>query len=296
MIGFYAAGAMGSHVAPGTWTPADLSAPPAFWFDPESGITDPDAPLVNSWHDRSGNGWDISASGGQRPTLQSSPWHIDFPSGDYFNFPSGALSLYQGVTSAWVFAVFQRPSADGGNTERPVVLFTAGSGTGARVAMFAGGAQSGAGNRIQFGGRRLDGDSFDRVDSSSPHSGAWVMALGLTDYSSRTIDLYVDGALDASKSSAFTGSGATSDTASARARVAANGTSSPTTYLGGYVRCIMGGVSLPDSDEIDRIFGWAAHELGVTSQLPDGHPYKTDPPDGSPSPATVESLWVGAQS
>jgi hypothetical protein len=271
----------GGAVETGTlWTMANMAAPPSFWVDDTSGtnISSPD--LVNDWFDRSGNSWGANMLGTTRPTLTTSPWQVDFAGGDYMNIATGSFGLYQNVASAWMFGVWKRDTADGSNIERPVLAW-ANNSTMTRVGLYAGGAQSGAANKIQMGGRRVDGDSFDRVDSVATHAGAWVMALGLINYTARTIDLWVNGSYDVGKTSAFGGSGNTSNTASSRSRISSNMTASPASTLNGHIALLAAGVTLPTTDEINRIFGYAAWDradLGLVSLLPVGHPYKSAPP------------------
>lgn len=290
--GFTMMSAMGR--GPRLWTPADLGEPPSVWLDASSGVTI-DSGRVLEWRDRSGNNWHATQPvSSRRPEQLSSPWRISYGSDDYLSLHSGSYELYRNVSSAWVLCVFRRP-LDSGNVERPLVYFTTPS-FATRVAMTAGGVQSGQSNRIQFGGRRLDSDAFDYV--SHPHSGEWTLALGITDYAARSIELWVDGDLKSSKSNAFTGPGPTSNTAGAWSVVAANGGNPPAQHLVGEQSMVVGGVSLPSPTEIDELFGWAAWQCGLQDNLPVGHPYKTEPPMIEPGPTPgpkLESLWLGAQ-
>lgn len=262
------------------WTPTSLSTALQYWYDPTSSVTVTSAPNLDQWNDLSTNGWHLTASGTGRPAYQASPFQVTFATGDFMGFPSGALSLYQAVTSGWMMAVFKRDTADGGNTERPVVAFGT-SGTGTRIGLYAGGSQTGQGNHVQMGGRRLDGDPFDFLGSAATYSGDWIMAVGYIDYMARTIDLRVNGTAETTKTSAFAGTGTTSNTASSRARLSSNMTFSPSTNLGGHEALVMGGITVPSLSDIERLEGWAAwtfSDYGLVADLPVGHPYKSEPP------------------
>lgn len=272
--------AAASRSGPRMWTPEYLASPPDFWTDRNSGIS-LTAGNVSQWADRSGNGWGASqGASGNRPSELSSPWRVEFDPNDFLDISSSANDLFRGVTSAWMFCLFRRQAADASDIERPLLVWS-NNASAFRVGIVAGSTISGSANRVVFGGRRLDADPYDGVISTTTHTGQWCMALGLIDYSARTIALHINGELDTSKSSAFSGSGATSNTASQRARIGANVPQTPTTFLDGEQRINMAGVGLPDSGEIDRMFGWAAWEdpgLNLASLLPVDHPYRNAPP------------------
>lgn len=99
------------------------------------------------------------------------------------------------------------------------------------------------------------------------------------DYAAGRGRVYVNGEMTAENAS-LTSTGNTSDT---------NDTSYPTIgtgYIAGVeapsladMACyILGAGSLPSDDEIDKLFGWAAHYWGLESELPSGHTYKSAPP------------------
>lgn len=44
------------------------------------------------------------------------------------------------------------------------------------------------------------------------------------------------------------------------------------------IACVVANDESITQQEIDKIFGWAAHRYGLTANLPSGHPYKNNPP------------------
>lgn len=270
-------GIVAGHAVPGLWTPADLSSPPGFWVDDNSTMVITSSPMVDSWGDRSGNARHAAASGGQRPSLASSPWRVEYAVGNRSEIANPG-ALLNSVSSAWVFGVWRRTSPDDSNISRPVVAW-GNNGSAVRLGLYAGENVAGGANRIGIGARRLDAEDYSYFGAAAAHtSGDWVMGLGLVDYSARTVDLWIDGELDSNYSGAFTGSGSTSATNSARARIGSNAATSVLPSLDGSVRCALIGVALPGAGEVDELFGWAAWHFGLESNLPISHPYKDAPP------------------
>jgi hypothetical protein len=49
-------------------------------------------------------------------------------------------------------------------------------------------------------------------------------------------------------------------------------------HLSGEIQKVIVMTSIPDNATREKIEGWAAHDLGMESDLPSGHPYKNNPP------------------
>ena len=103
------------------------------------------------------------------------------------------------------------------------------------------------------------------------------MILGVAEWASNRLRLYVNGDLDADNSSAWASGSNTPNTLSNGATV--GGIDSEAAYfLGDVAELFAVRDAAPSSDDVDKIFGYAAHRWGLTSLLPAAHPYKTTPP------------------
>lgn len=258
------------------WTMHDLASPPAFLYDHNSPVTDAGSGACSAW------GGATQSTAGSRPLIVAAGLNghrvIDADgTADCLDIPSSLFGTFRNTGKAWMAALHRLDATDGANTERPLILFSVGGSANTRVGLFA--SPSNAANKLAIGGRRLDADTFYGVTSATARSQQWVMALGLIDFTARTIELWVDGVLDGSASGQFTASGNTSNTDSLRARLFGNAGASSSTFFNGKGAVLAGGAgSLPDSGEIDKIFGYMAHEFGLTANLPPGHPFKSAAP------------------
>lgn len=264
----------------GGWSPAMMTYPPSIWLDDASPVTDASG-YASQWSDRSGNGYNFAqSSSGNRPLIVSGGLNgrrvLRFDGANDSLFASGAaLNVFSGVSSGWMLTVIKKTSSDASPVSRRVFV-TNNNASAARIGFYSDDATSGSANRLTWGGRRTDGGAYQSIRTSSSIYNDWVIALGLTDYSARTLRLYRNGELDASASSAFDASGSTSATTSNQ--FAIGGTTTGGTPWAGDMALAMAGVALPDAGETDKLIGWAAWRYGLQGNLPPGHPYKDSPP------------------
>jgi len=101
------------------------------------------------------------------------------------------------------------------------------------------------------------------------------MAVG--DYSARRLQLFVDGSFDSSNT-AWQSSGRTSNTSSTAILIASNAVGGTQDCGDVDIALVIAGSSVLSEDDIDRIHGWAAWQLGLESLLDAEHPYKAAPP------------------
>lgn len=255
---------------------------PGVWLDDDSPLLEATG-LANAWGSKGGiEGAEFSYfNAADRPTIVESSLNsrrtLSFDATDYLtSTQSGLMNLYRNVSDAWMFAVFRRETHDAGAAVvRPIVIF-AHSTTLYRVGLRITSGPSGNDGLVGFGGRRLDSDSYNEVLSGTIAPATWHIALGRINYTTREIDLRVDGESVASASGAFSGAGLTENSASGRARVGANVASTPDVFLDGSLAAVLCGNTQLSDQDCEKLEGWAAHRYGVTSNLPLGHPYKTD--------------------
>ncbi|MCY1311367.1 hypothetical protein D9M70_616580 [compost metagenome] len=83
--------------------------------------------------------------------------------------------------------------------------------------------------------------------------------------------------MDTSNATLLPTAGATSDTdSSGDIAIAASTSGVGATDVD--IAAVVASNVVPSSDDIDKLFGWAAYKFGLQSSLPGGHPYKSSPP------------------
>lgn len=285
-VGAYVGGAVAMSAAverEAVWTPDDLPQVPQIWLDWESSIT-PSSGVVSAWANRGSAGGTFTQSvSAARPTVLEDAIEgkraIRFDgANDALVLSSGAgLNVFRSVTKAWSFAVYKKRGEDPSPTNRTVFVARTSSDT-FRFGIAAGGVQTNAHNRPSAGGRRLDGDSYAGINGTVQRHGTWSLMMGVGDYSARTLRLFIDGAQNTQNTSWLT-SGGTSNTASGALVVGSNSAVGGTADAADIdLACVIAGNSAISDDDIARLHGWAAHQLGLTDQLPAGHPYKSVAP------------------
>lgn len=260
------------------WSPANFGTALKQWINDASPITGTtNASQVN---DLSASGFPfVQATAADQPAIVAAGLNgrrvLRFDGvSDHMRAPS-AVGVFQNVAAAMVFGVYNQTVTDGAATQRGFYWFSRNGSTTSRVVLGSGNS-TGTANAPYTGGRRLDADAFGGASSTTARSAQWVMAMGLVNFTARTADLWVNGALDASGSTLWTAGGNTSNTASNS--VALGAIDSLAGFFQGDVAEVGAYVGTPSAADIDRWFGYAAHRYGLTANLPGGHPYKTAPP------------------
>jgi hypothetical protein len=261
------------------WTPANLTNPASLWYDDQSTLTNVSG-NCSQRNDRTGNGWNqTQTTSGQRPQIISGGLNglttLRYDgSNDCLNITSSALGIYNAASAGWMFGVYQKTNTDATTVSRRVFVFT-NNGGGARLGLYWDDGTSGAQNRLVIGARRLDAGTYNRLQSSTTLSMQWVAVLACVSWTGRTIDLYINGSLDASATGSFDSSGVTSATNSATATTGA--ASGGGTAWAGDEACSLCGNAIT-TDDIDRLFGAYMWRYGLQGNLPPGHPYESEPP------------------
>jgi hypothetical protein len=261
------------------WTPANLTSPASLWYDDQSPLTNVSG-VCSQRNDRSANSWNqTQTTASNRPLIVAGGLNglqtIRYDgSNDSLNIPSAALGIYNAASVGWLFGVYKKIGSDAAATSRRVFVFTNNS-TGARLGIYWDDGTASAQNRVVVGARRTDAGAYNRVQSTTTSFDQWVAVLARVSWAARTIDLYVNGALDAGITSAFDASGTTSATNSASASTGASTTGASAWH--GEEACSLCGNAIT-TDDIDRLFGAYMWRYGLEGNLPIGHPYKTEPP------------------
>lgn len=199
-----------------TFSPSDLSGL-VQWLkaDAITGLSDGDP--VSTWGDSSGNGRDASGSGSARPVYKTNILNgkptVRFDGVDD-TMSLAALTLTKGISAVTLFAVCRFRSLP--TVQKDVFRFNT-NGSGSRVLITGGFTAS----KFVSGGRRLDGDSFQSVASTTNATTAAVVICAI-DYSATLLQQYINGTLEGSSSS-FQTSGSTSNTDSSKASLGSSG-------------------------------------------------------------------------
>lgn len=89
--------------------------------------------------------------------------------------------------------------------------------------------------------------------------------------------LYVNGKLDAEDSSTLI-AGLTSDLTPPSISLGGSAVATNSYADIDLAAVLVGNGELPSGEEIDKLFGWAAHRFGLIESLPVDHPYRDAPP------------------
>lgn len=267
----------------GTWNPSNLAVPPKFWVNDSSSVLDAGAGACSQWNDISSSGYNLTqASGTNRPLIVAAAQNgrriIRFDGLDNYmnNSGAGAKDLFRNTSAAWAMVVVKKAALDGVATNRNIIMGSTPTAGSARFLVSIG-STSGA-NRPRLAVRRLDADSAGLVTAASAVDTNYHMLLTIADWANGDGFIWKDGALTDSNTS-MTTSGSTSNTAANDPFTVGAGSDS----IAGpadvdLAEAIIGTGSLPDSTEIDKLFGYAAHRWGLASLLDVSHPYKSAPP------------------
>lgn len=160
---------------------------------------------VSEWRDKSGNGRHASQSTAAfQPlyqaagTLPVAVVNESSAAARSLTIP-GALGLVRNVTGGTLIAV-HRPLAIA--TGQQVFMFSSGTNAFANRLGLAAGATAAA---LEFGGRRLDSNSFQAVGNNSGTANTPYVHVGVVNYTNATATMYVNGIVAASSSSFQTG-------------------------------------------------------------------------------------------
>lgn len=260
------------------WTPASLAVPPSIWLNDASSVTG--VTNASQWNDISGNGYHVAQpSAGNQPTINATGLDgkrtLSSDGGDLiFNSDAGARALTKAQSAVWCMIV--NKCTDSSAALRHLVYVPT---TSASAVRFAAASSTGSGQRrYALRARRLDGDAAVQLNISAALDTNWHVLLFTLDYAARTGTIYIDGAQDA-QNTTFTSAGGstTSNTDSATDAFRLYGDTVGNS-ISETAEVIFGVGGLPDSTEIDKLFGYAHHRWGLESLLAGGHPYKTTPP------------------
>ena len=263
------------------WTPANTTE--ALWLDGSDASTLFDATTggnpvaadgtIARWNDKSGSGINVIQSSStlravRKTAVQNGLDVVRFAgSNDILTF--GSSTLFRNVSYAAIYVVRKINVSPVTNPPWIVGVETATSGF-LRAVM-----DLNRGNTAKYGsgGRRLDADSFQSVQSSASYGTAnFEIQCGEFLYSAATLRNVINGTIDGSTTS-FQTSGSTSNTNSAQVNIGGNPYGN--VYFGGDIGEVV--ISYISADR-EKLEGYLAWKWGIQGSLPNDHPYKNGPP------------------
>ncbi|WP_275629799.1 phage tail protein [Pseudomonas sp. 273] len=265
------------------WTPAALTVTPKMWFDDGSSVTAVSG-AASQWNDRTSNGYHLSqGTAGQRPLIVAEglggrrTLKFDGTDDMLVTSATAARDIMRNTPAGWMFCIYKKQATDAGDVYRSVMKFAIGTNDNDRFVLDAGQAAP-LRNIPSMGVRRLDANSYASLGGTTAMVGSFCMVLVSMDWQNRIGRVWVNGSQTASNTT-LTTAGNTSDTTSAIAFCLGAGK-----VAGGFAAdvevaaALVGAGSLPTTDEINKLFGWAAWHWGLVDSLPSDHPYKTEAP------------------
>lgn len=190
---------------------------------------------------------------------------IKFNSGRNLSSPAISLVAKNSTSKTWIFATV---SADSNISAIRRFLNIPFDNTNVAISI----TLSSTGGMFAAGARR----GVEVFGSVSDHFTAGVFAfLFKVNWLTNEVELIMNG-LSVGKGN-MVSNGAPVINGSARISGDING-SYPANGTGAYNILVGSEVDYPSDEEIDKMFGWAAHRYGFTDRLPLNHPYKINPP------------------
>ena len=267
-------------VSAALWTPLNMAVVPQIYLDAQdSVVTDVSgfASAISNLGSMGADGDFLQAASGSRPAILDAELNgkrvlsfdgiDDVMTGDTV----AQKNILRNVAAGWAFLIYKKRGSDSAN--RRALHIPAGGVAVPRLVVWAGLAD----NKPAMQARRLDADTTVTASSTTTAVGAYAMLLHTVNYATRAGRIYKNGSLDVDNPTFTAAAGNTSDTASVEAIAIGART-------GGVVPAdidLAAGVvsrETPSDSDIEKLFGWAAHKYGLTTNLPGGHPYKTVAP------------------
>lgn len=283
MIGGYFAAQMRLAGGGGTpWTPLNMATVPQIYLDGQDSTITELSGFAWVWGNLGslGSNGSAAAPSGERPTILDGELNgkrvLSFDGTDDMMKFANDRDIFKNVGAMWTFIVYKKRGTDGSPTLRTLIYSRRNSSTAPRLAVHAGSFVAGTENKPYVQASRRDADSITALQGTTALSGSYCMLGAFVNVSTAVTSLYVNGTLDATNSSMPASSGLTQNLA------AYDSTTIGGSYSGAYsdvdIAAVIISNTYPSTDDIDRLFGWAAHKYGLTANLPGGHPYKSAAP------------------
>lgn len=263
------------------WTPSNMVNYPQIWLDADTPDMTVSSGVISTVVNRTSAQYNFRATSSNRPTLITAG--INGKNVIRFNGTSHALycgdfskNMFNDLGVSWGFAVVKKSAIDSSAVLRRV--FNGGTWSGSTVSTLGCGFSTK--NNVVYSGRTITSDAAYTWETGFTFDTSWHMIFFAYSFVSGAVTMWVDGQVYASTTSTLPKSLSSavglSDPPCIGAYLA-NGVASQ--FMDMDLAAYVGSNSdIPRGDDLDRMFGWAAHLYGLTGLLPSGHPYKSAPP------------------
>lgn len=257
------------------WTPANLANLSKLWLSAEDVATD-SSNRISQATDLSGNNYHFTQTTNSLKPLLVVDTTLNLPvfkfdgTNDFLS-NEDAQNISKNVDKLWVFAIHKR--SDTALSTNCIFRYSVGlsSSNAGRFAAYAGTNQSGNQNSPGIGVRRLDSDSISAFYGSEDVGTEWTITLFYRDYSTAKSSVHVN----SFEHSLVSGTAGNTSNTITSTKPAFFGTENAAGgFLSGSVAEMLSGNTELTQNDIDKLFGWAAHKYGLTDNLPVDHPYK----------------------
>lgn len=267
------------------WTPLNMATVPQIYLDAQdSVVTDVSgfASAISNLGAMGANGDFSQGTAANQPAILTAELNgkrvlsFDGTNDVLLGTTAAQKDLFRNVSAGWAFVIYKKRTTDGGVMTRRIFHCSNGSNANSRFAVNAT-LNPGGTNTPALSVQRLDADSPTNLVATATHVEQYVMLLTAINYATRAGRIYVDGTMDAENTTLTASAGNTSNT-----------TSSTNISIGArHDGILLADIDLatitlsntyPIADDIDKLFGWAAHKYGLAANLPAEHPYKAAAP------------------
>lgn len=252
------------------WSPVDIE--PKLYLDTDSAVwSGGTGSNIETWQDISGNQSDFLRSGS---VTQSADGALSLNSGDnyLYNESVKAKSMLSSIGKVWVFMVVKPTVTD--------TLFLQVTDTSGAISQARLGVMYVDGKFLSISSKDSRSNSDDNFLSNPYLANEYHMILLEHEWSTGRLAWHINGALDREVANHLQPSSiGTTNAAMANNNVfIGQYAGSGTTRQHNQKMLIVKTDDNLTQDNIDRLFGFAAHKHGLADKLPSGHPYKTEPP------------------
>lgn len=263
------------------WTLDDLTNEPNLLLDWNSSVTETssNSGYIERWWNSGADGSFLESVNTDLPIIQNDVTfpkrYVKFNGTTHYLFSNDSTirSILSGAEFGWAMAIYKPNVLDTVVTERPIFWYPRTDTTSSRFGLLW--SRGSTKNTPVIGGRRLNSDSFGACGHTEEMDASWIIHYGELDFLNNSARIIVNG-IESEKTDIWPSGGTAQSGRAAMlcvARTSGGGSYSDVSIAG----IIFSNERIAEA-EINKIFGWAAHQCDLVDKLPLGHEYKDHPP------------------
>ena len=264
------------------WNPNFFGSNLAAWYDAaDSRTITQSGGLVSQWNDKSGNGYHVSnATAATQPDYLATGFNgrptLQVVGGDFLNRGTTALGRNVGGITCALVGLHPTGQTFTANANE-IFISAAGNAALTRFSTSPNATAGATADRYAIAGRRLDGDSFASVssttDSLANRGNPWIRVAQRA-YSDGVANHWTNGTQDMTNEVVGTQTaGNTSDTDSLRISIFSGANAMPTGTQLSEIVLTHSTMTTADRQKLEGYLTW---KWGLSYALPNNHPYKWD--------------------